>query len=455
MKLQQLRVLSDGVSSDADLLARYSAERDETAFAEVVRRYGRLVLGVARRQLADPTLADDVFQATFLALARSAARLHRRQSLANWLYTVALRLARKARLQAARRQKRETVCARSTASSGDPLSEITGRELLCVLDEELARLPEPYRLPLLLCGVQGLSREEAARRLGWSDGEVKGRLERGRHRLASRLTARGFAPAALALAPLAAVVLPADLLARTASLGTEPWSRTLPVRVATLAASVTSHRLIVVAALVGVLAAVGLAGLALGRGKDNAAADPPAAARAEEGTSRVNDPLPTGSSLRLGTSRYRQGTAIRGLSVSGDGTLGIVTSGGHIHGAVRLFDLTTGALRATIKPLENLSPSLNEAVAISGDGRQMAVKEMNDIRILDTATAKDVKLIHLGDDNSHTETGWLRFSPDGKQIAVAAADGRAVCLYDIETGTLVHKLPHQHVVFATAVTSDG
>src|SRR5205814_271826 len=107
----------------------------------------------------DHQQAEDVFQATFLALARSAARLGRPTCLASWLYTVALRQARKARLRAARRAAREAALPRGRSSPADPLEEISGRELLGLIDEELARLPEAYRLPLLLCGVQGLSRE--------------------------------------------------------------------------------------------------------------------------------------------------------------------------------------------------------------------------------------------------------------------------------------------------------
>src|SRR5262249_48060325 len=159
---------------------------------------------------ADRHQAEDVFQATFLALARSAATLGGQPTLANWLYTVALRQARKARARAARRTALELAAPPRPASGGDPLDEITGRELLRALDDELARLPDRLRLPVLLCGVQGLSREEAARRLGCSDGVVKGRLERGRRRLAARLAARGLAPSALVLAPLAAVAVPAD-----------------------------------------------------------------------------------------------------------------------------------------------------------------------------------------------------------------------------------------------------
>ena len=100
--IRQLQPLGD--AADGELLARYAQRQDEAAFAAVVRRYGGLVLGVARRQLADGHRAEDVFQATFLALARAAGQLDSQRSLANWLYTVALRNARKARVRAARQE---------------------------------------------------------------------------------------------------------------------------------------------------------------------------------------------------------------------------------------------------------------------------------------------------------------------------------------------------------------
>src|SRR5262249_54009538 len=163
----------------------------------------------------------------------------------------------KAQVRAARRIESETACAVPPAPAADPLAEISGRELLRVVDEELRRLPEKYRLPVLLCCVQGLSREDAARQLGWSDGAVKGRLERGRRRLATRPAERGFAPAALVLAPAVAVLVPGDLFARTVALGAAPWSRALPGTVLTLAASETPRRALAVAVLVGSLVAAG------------------------------------------------------------------------------------------------------------------------------------------------------------------------------------------------------
>src|SRR5947209_2729617 len=132
--------------SDDVLLTRFAADRDEAAFAELVRRHGPLVRGVARRRLGDSHEADDVAQATFLALARKAHRLAGRP-LAGWLFTVAYRLANKARIKLARSAAPPS----DVPTNADPLDLLTARELVAALDDELTRLPERYRLPLVLC----------------------------------------------------------------------------------------------------------------------------------------------------------------------------------------------------------------------------------------------------------------------------------------------------------------
>ncbi len=197
--------------SDDILLSRFAADRDEAAFAELVRRHGPLVRGVTRRRLADAHEADDVAQATFLNLARQAGRVGGRP-LAPWLFTVAHRLACKAQVRAARRPGPPHD---DIAVNADPLDALTARELVAALDDELARLPDRYRLPLVLCALKGLSRDEAAAQLGWTLGSLRGRLERGRELLRKRLTARGLTvPAVLAgeLVAAPAEAMPAALV---------------------------------------------------------------------------------------------------------------------------------------------------------------------------------------------------------------------------------------------------
>jgi RNA polymerase sigma factor (sigma-70 family) len=449
--VRHLREQVGDAPTDVDLLTRYAQQGDEAAFTALVRRHGGLVFGVACRQLMDRQQAEDVFQATFLALARSASRLGRPTSLANWLYTVARRQARKARLLAARRAAHEQAHALPSAAPSDPLAEITGRELLGLIDEELTRLPEVYRLPVLLCCVQGLSRDEAARQLGWSDGMVKGRLERGRRRLAARLAQRGVAPAALLLAPLGAAAVPDRLLARTADLAAAPWAASVPATVSALAAAGTPARMPLAGIVLGSLLAVGLIGLALGApqkqpGTDNPA--PPTAA--EPAADRADDPLPAGSIVRFGTSRFRHGTAIESLAVSADDRIAVAASGNHWLGSTRAFDLATGRMLYTVP---RAFPFV-EAVALSPDGRTLATKQYNTVHLWDAAAGRELRQIELPDDNAHTITQWLVFTPDGTGLALSS-EGKVIHLLDLEKGAVTRTFAHQNVVYAVAFSPDG
>lgn len=217
--LEYLRALSGAVAEDSDvrLLQRFLAHRDEASFAGLLRRHGPMVLGVCQRILGDDADAEDAFQATFLVLIRKAASIRRHESLGSWLHGVALRVARQARLNAARRRGHERQAPAMTPS--DDFAAILRRDLRAVLDEELERLPEKYRAPLVLCYLEGKSHEEAAQQLGWPSGTVFGRLARGRDLLRGRLIRRGVAlsaPAlAAALAGEAAAALPVALVGST------------------------------------------------------------------------------------------------------------------------------------------------------------------------------------------------------------------------------------------------
>src|SRR5262245_33172650 len=181
------------VESEGELLRRFVAQRDESAFAEILRRHGPLVLGVCRRVLGESHAAEDAFQAVFVQLARQAPRLSCAGSLAGWLHTVARRVSLVARRGEQRRRRREIIASRREARSTD---DLTWRELRDFLDAELARLPERYRLPLVLCYLEDLPQAEAAQRLGWPPAVLRGRLERGRQKLRRRLERLGLPLAA-------------------------------------------------------------------------------------------------------------------------------------------------------------------------------------------------------------------------------------------------------------------
>jgi RNA polymerase sigma factor (sigma-70 family) len=181
---------------DAQLLEQFTSNQEEAAFESLVRRYGPLVLGVCRRVLRHWHDAEDAFQATFLVFARKAASIRKVQSLGSWLHGVAYHVAMKVRQRSATRHKYEPQARQRP--SDDPLTEITARELVSVLDEELQRLSERHRTPLVLCYLEGLTCDEAARRAGWSLSTFKRRLARARELLRLRLARRGLAlPASL------------------------------------------------------------------------------------------------------------------------------------------------------------------------------------------------------------------------------------------------------------------
>jgi HlyD family secretion protein len=207
--LRQLRTLfSVGAVrelSDGQLLERFATSRGEAAemaFAELVERHGPMVLRVCRSLLVNLHDTQDAFQATFLVLVKKARSLWVRDSLGPWLHQVAYRTSKCVRASAARRRRHEARCA-------PPLDEYVTRDaddLGSALHEEIERLPERFRAPLVLCDLEGCTHEQAARHLGWPVGTVKSRQSRGRQRLRERLTRRGLAPSAgLLAAPLGLV----------------------------------------------------------------------------------------------------------------------------------------------------------------------------------------------------------------------------------------------------------
>jgi HlyD family secretion protein len=185
--------------TDGQLLERFATgdgEPAELAFAALVERHGAMVLRVCRAVLNDPHDTQDAFQATFLVLVKKARGLWVRDSLGPWLHQVAYRTASCARLISARRQRHE----RSAAALRREARIEVHDDLARVLHEEIERLPERFRVPLILCDLEGRSHEQAARHLGWPIGTVKSRQARGRDRLRDRLRRRGIVPQAAVLA---------------------------------------------------------------------------------------------------------------------------------------------------------------------------------------------------------------------------------------------------------------
>jgi RNA polymerase sigma factor (sigma-70 family) len=185
-------------TSDEVLLARFiggDADRSQEAFHALVARHGAMVMSVCCHVLQNIEDAEDAFQATFLALARKADTVRDRRLVGGWLYEVAYRIAIRARVTSVRRRDQERLGAAMTATTAESGHErdVAWAELRPVLHDEVNRLPEKYRLPVVLSYLEGKTNEEVAGLLDWPVGTVKGRLSRARDLLRSRLIRRGLA----------------------------------------------------------------------------------------------------------------------------------------------------------------------------------------------------------------------------------------------------------------------
>jgi RNA polymerase sigma factor (sigma-70 family) len=217
-RLRKLIAAPDAEASDALLLRRFITQRDESAFELLVWRHGRMVYGLCRRVLGDDHDAEDAFQATLLVLARKAASIGKHESVGSWLYKVAYRVALRARDGALRRARHERqVPEMPPVGDPHPPADPGWAELRPVLDEELSRLSEKYRAPVVLCYLEGLTHEEAARQLACPVGTVKTRLAQARRLLGAQLTRRGLALAAgvVAIGTLPAEAAPPALVTAT------------------------------------------------------------------------------------------------------------------------------------------------------------------------------------------------------------------------------------------------
>jgi RNA polymerase sigma factor (sigma-70 family) len=404
--------------SDRTLLGKFLAG-DGEAFAQLVGRYGPMVLAVCKRLTGD-TRCDDAFQATFLALSRRAKSLKGTDSLAGWLHAVARNAARKVIRDEARHRASSSL-KETTANTPSPPDELSARELLAVLDEEVTRLPDVYRLPLLLCFWQGLTQEQAAARLGWSAGSVKGRLERGRGRLANRLSRRGYGLNALLLVPVGAAEVSADLQAATAKLPAGNASASL-VRLAASLTSQSTFRKPAVLLFVGsvLIATVAAAG-SLGRRPVEAVDDAkPLATPTAAQTDIYGDPLPPGAVGRLGTMQMRSGDT----TLLPDGRTVVIAAR---NGVLRWWDIGTGKLVQT-KAIGD-SSRFTDSIIISSDGKTLATLNFGVWTFWDVESSTPVETWTQPKANWQYPVYW-----DGQLFAVFRNDDFRVLTWDRQLG---------------------
>jgi RNA polymerase sigma factor (sigma-70 family) len=444
---QHVRRLAASAPSDEQLLADFLTRRSDEAFAALLGRHGPMVLNVCRRILHDAHAAEDVFQATFLVLANRTGAIRRRASLAGFLHGVAYRLAVRAR-----RRRMQSLPAEVCDRAIGPADGLAWKEMLGILDQELGKLSDRYRAPLVLCYLEGRTRDEAARQLGWGLNTLRRRLAQGRRLLEARLRDRGVTlSAALAgLLAASAAAVPGRLRAATlAAAGARAVGGVTAGAPALFLSRVGKKvgALVVVAALAGaVVFACGWA--------------PPARQAPAAGAGRgdaADDPLPARGAVRLGTARYRYGTRIESMSVSADGRLAAASSGhgwfSGLSSPARVFDLTDGRLLYSL-PLERGSNA--EAVGLSPDGKTLAVKDDTFLTFRDAATGKELRKVKYltATGGGRAGTDWLTFTPNGKHVAVTLM-GDAVQLIEVEAGKVTRTFAPSAAVSACVFSPDG
>jgi RNA polymerase sigma factor (sigma-70 family) len=391
----------DAPPADAALLTRYARHRDSAAFAELLRRHGPVVLGACRRTLSDPHDAEDAFQAVFLVLARKAGTVRPPGRVGGWLYGVAVRTARKAKVAAARRWRREMASAEASRGRErpEPLpgSALERTELRAIIDDELGRLPARLREAVVLCDLGGKSRSEAARELGWPEGTVAARLAKARRLLADRLTRRGVA---LPAAGLAAVLTPEFAAAAVAP----------PLARSTLAAAD-----------------------AFGRGLASPAVSPTAQALAE-GVLRA---MTTGK-LKLAAVLVLAGGLLAGAATF----WGAAAAGGPPAARPAPNAVAPEQPRPSVGRDTGLNMTWTEqkflehpgwlvgSVAYSPNGKMLVVGGTGVVVARDAVTFREVWTTRVDGDAQHFAA--VAFSADGKTVAATFTDG--VRFFDAETG---------------------
>jgi RNA polymerase sigma factor (sigma-70 family) len=497
--LDHLRRLTCPPTADAPLLVRWVEQHDESAFAALVARHGPMVLGVCQRVLGDAHEAEDAFQATFLILARKAGSLRRPEALACWLHGVASRLALKARAAAQKRASHSrTLAVEPSDTQPDPLDQLTVREMLSLIDKEIRSLREVYRLPVVLCDLEGCKQEEAAQMLGWTASSLRNRLLRARARLKSRLARRGLRlPAAVALPlipaalveslPAAVPVVTPRLVAAvtraavrfaTDSAATDLSGSAVKLAREGLRVLIFSKVKIIAAVILTLIVCVAGAGL-LGRQiketsgvafapREEAARDEealkaltqlrspdpkPAAEKPQALLDRFGDPLPEGAVARLGTVRFRHGREVRAVAFSPDGKT--LASGGQDN-TVRIWELGTGKeiSRFTAVTGQGAENAWVSCVAFSPDGKFLAAGAMNgpgEVAIWELATGKEERPLRL----NRGGVVSIAFSSAGKILAAGTQDG-VVHLWDADTKKLLRRLKgNQDQIEAIAIAPDG
>ncbi len=457
---------------DAQLLEGFLARPDGEAFAALVRRHGPMVLAVCRRILRDPHDAEDAFQATFLVLLRKARSVARPEHLANWLYGVACRTALKARGNLSRRRLREQPLLDVPNEKG--VAELVWLDVRPIIDEELSRLPDKLRLPVVLCCLEGRSRREAARLLGWPEGTLSTRLHEARQVLRRRLPRRGLALSAAAV--VAALSQGAAPAAVPAALAASIVKGTNTANAAALALGVlrtmwlSKVNVVGALALLTTLTATGVVGVAL---CNPATAQEPAEQKAPPGRPaepKKAEPAEKELKLDAGTAQIAwspDGKQMASLSFRREKRKGGGEDDLDFYSTVKVWDAETGKEKASLGEVKNTGAVM---IAFSPDGATLALSYRRQIEVGDKIELWDANKAAL---KMTIELDYGRvapkvvFAPDGKTLAVLYAGDTdrdrkveglqgGVRLWDVGTGKALRSLRgHKHLAISAAFSPDG
>jgi RNA polymerase sigma factor (sigma-70 family) len=469
--------------ADGELLEAFLHDRDQNAFEALVRRHGPRILSLCRRIVGE-TGADDAFQVVFLTLARKGGLLRKRQSVAAWLYRVAQHVAVRARAREQRRRQVEGTMGKPPETRTPEGAE--SREVVAVIEAELAELPEKYRAVLLLCGVEEKTHDEAARLLGLPKGSMSKRLARGRDLLRRRLARQGVALSAGSLASACATdvahALVPDALLQTTVRHSLPVAlgRTLQQATAHLSANVaelfketlptmlsTKNKLWLLLLAVALLTAATGVSLALVRGKhsdDASRSDSPApsVARASGSSSQFSpgsnssnvtpasssqpadsssaenpkplldskgDELPLGAVARMGSARLRQSQFASCVAFSRDGKLLAVGTSPNIApfgGLIHIWDAGSGK---QVQRLEGHARAIS-AVRFTADGKHVVSSSWDGtLRLWDVTTGKEEGILK----GQQPSALCFAITSDGKTLYSGGSDG-LVHVWDMESG---------------------
>jgi RNA polymerase sigma factor (sigma-70 family) len=435
-QVRRTMLRNDAGRTDVELLESFVRQHDDAALTALVHRHGSMVWGVCRRLLRSQHDAEDAFQATFLVLVRKAAAIRDKELVANWLYGVAHQTAVRARTAAAKRGVRE----RQVTEMPEPAVAAPdhGSDLQPLLDQELSRLPAYYRVPIVLCDLEGKTRQEAARHLGWPEGTVAGRLARARTMLAKRLTRRGLVMSSVTLAAVlsqnaVSACVPTSVLYSTIKFthlfaAGQATAGIISPNVAALTEGVL--RTMLMAKLkTGMAILLAVAAVAIGVVTISASSQGPVEATAVRVNNTVStvdqdDPTRDAPEPKLADTFQGHTDTVLSATFSPDG---MTLASGSGDNTIKLWDVATGKERATIQG--HTQPVWS--VVFSPDGKTLASGSWDGTtKLWDVGTGKErAKLLGPG--------GWavscVAFSPEGKVLA-SGSEGKTIQLWDVATG---------------------